>query len=94
MVLDLPMLHLGTKSIPAWLSSLKCRRLCHHASVHFRHHLQCIRGWTIVGKKDVCPVCLEKVDLRALYSDRPWETRNLSWWGCYSTVVGCAPPML
>ncbi|GAB4824246.1 hypothetical protein N2152v2_011292 [Parachlorella kessleri] len=36
-------------------------------------------GWTIVGKKDVCPACYEKVDLRALYSDRPWETRNLSW---------------
>lgn len=42
-------------------------------------HEECIRGWTIVGKKDVCPACYEKVDLRALYSDRPWETRNLSW---------------
>lgn len=42
-------------------------------------HSGCIRGWTIVGKKDSCPVCCEKVDLRSLYSDRPWETRNLSW---------------
>jgi len=42
-------------------------------------HSGCIRGWTIVGKKDLCPVCCEKVDLRSLYSDRPWETRNLSW---------------
>eukprot|EP00983_Pelagomonas_calceolata_P050026 1141768-Pelagomonas_calceolata.AAC.4 len=24
-------------------------------------------------------VCSEKVDLRSLYSDRPWETRNLTW---------------
>ncbi len=32
-----------------------------------------------VGKKDTCPVCNEKVDMRALYSDRPWETRNLTW---------------
>lgn len=42
-------------------------------------HDQCIRGWTLVGKKDSCPVCLEKVDLRALYADRPWDTRNLTW---------------
>ena len=42
-------------------------------------HDQCIRGWTLVGKKDTCPVCLEKVDLRALYADRPWDTRNLTW---------------
>jgi hypothetical protein len=46
---------------------------------HSFHEL-CIRGWTIVGKKDVCPVCNEKVDLRHLYADRPWETQNLSWW--------------
>eukprot|EP00195_Chlamydomonas_chlamydogama_P012155 CAMPEP_0202897870 /NCGR_PEP_ID=MMETSP1392-20130828/6528_1 /ASSEMBLY_ACC=CAM_ASM_000868 /TAXON_ID=225041 /ORGANISM="Chlamydomonas chlamydogama, Strain SAG 11-48b" /LENGTH=379 /DNA_ID=CAMNT_0049583633 /DNA_START=134 /DNA_END=1273 /DNA_ORIENTATION=- len=45
---------------------------------HCFHDL-CIRGWTMVGKKDTCPVCLEKVDLRNLYADRPWETRNLTW---------------
>lgn len=42
-------------------------------------HEECIRGWTIVGKKDTCPTCAEKVDLRSLYADRPWETNNLSW---------------
>ncbi|KAK9815596.1 hypothetical protein WJX72_006534 [[Myrmecia] bisecta] len=42
-------------------------------------HEQCIRGWTIVGKKDTCPTCLEKVDLRDLYANRPWETTNLTW---------------
>jgi RING finger protein 121 len=47
---------------------------------HCFHDL-CIRGWTMVGKKDTCPVCNEKVDLKSLYSDRPWETRNLTWWG-------------
>eukprot|EP00798_Chlamydomonas_sp_ICE-L_P023183 gene23183-30395_t len=36
-------------------------------------------GWTMVGKKDICPHCHEKVDMRELYSDRPWETRNLTW---------------
>lgn len=45
---------------------------------HCFHEL-CIRGWTIVGKKDVCPVCLEKVDMRGLYADKPWDTQNLSW---------------
>lgn len=47
---------------------------CHHL-----FHPLCIRGWTLVGKKSVCPVCLEKVDLKDLFADRPWETRNLSW---------------
>lgn len=45
---------------------------------HCFHEL-CIRGWTVVGKKDSCPCCLEKVDLRDLYAQRPWETKNLSW---------------
>jgi hypothetical protein len=55
------------------------------ACKHCFHEL-CIRGWTIVGKKDVCPVCLEKVDMRDLYADKPWETQNLSWCG---SCVGC-----
>lgn len=42
-------------------------------------HEFCIRGWTLVGKKDVCPTCGEKVDLNALYVNRPWETSNLTW---------------
>jgi RING finger protein 121/175 len=45
---------------------------------HCFHDL-CIRGWTVVGKKDVCPTCNEKVDMRALNADKPWETNNLSW---------------
>lgn len=48
------------------------------ACKHCFHDL-CVRGWTMVGKKDVCPVCLEKVDLREFTADRPWETRNLNW---------------
>ena len=37
------------------------------------------RGWTLIGKKDICPICGEKVDLKALYVNRPWETTNLTW---------------
>lgn len=33
----------------------------------------------MIGKKDICPVCGEKVDLKALYN-RPWETTNLAWY--------------
>ncbi|MEW5303753.1 MAG: hypothetical protein WDW36_006413 [Sanguina aurantia] len=47
---------------------------CNHS-----FHDLCIRGWTVVGKKDTCPTCCEKVDLGKLYADRPWETRNLTW---------------
>ena len=35
-------------------------------------HEFCIRGWCIVGKKQTCPYCKEKVDLRRLV-DSPWE---------------------
>lgn len=42
-------------------------------------HGTCVRGWCVVGKKDTCPCCREKVDLRAVFAGRPWETRNLSW---------------
>ena len=36
-------------------------------------------GWTIVGKKDTCPVCMEKVDLCSVFADCPWDTRNITW---------------
>jgi len=42
-------------------------------------HGTCLRGWCVVGKKDTCPACREKVDLRAIFAGRPWETRNLQW---------------
>ncbi|PSC69567.1 RING finger 121 [Micractinium conductrix] len=42
-------------------------------------HLECIRGWCIIGKKDTCPTCWEKVDLKSVFANKPWETTNLSW---------------
>ncbi|KAM6220445.1 RING finger protein 175 [Rhynchocyon petersi] len=35
-------------------------------------HEFCIRGWCIVGKKQTCPYCKEKVDLKRMISN-PWE---------------------
>uniref|UniRef100_A0A6B2LCV8 RING-type domain-containing protein n=1 Tax=Arcella intermedia TaxID=1963864 RepID=A0A6B2LCV8_9EUKA len=48
-------------------------------------HSWCIRGWTIVGKKDVCPICCEKVNLSSTFVN-PWEKQSI-WWGNILDVV-------
>jgi len=42
----------------------------------FRFHEFCIRGWCVVGKKQTCPYCKEKVDLKRMFSN-PWEKPHL-----------------
>ncbi|XP_066257203.1 E3 ubiquitin ligase Rnf121 [Euwallacea similis] len=39
-------------------------------------HEFCIRGWCIVGKKQTCPYCKEKVDLQKMFSN-PWEKPHM-----------------
>lgn len=39
-------------------------------------HEFCIRGWCIVGKKQTCPYCKEKVDLKQIFSN-PWEKPHM-----------------
>lgn len=34
---------------------------------NFRFHEFCIRGWCIIGKKQICPYCREKVDLERMF---------------------------
>ncbi|XP_022242231.1 RING finger protein 121-like isoform X2 [Limulus polyphemus] len=41
------------------------------ACEHIFHEF-CIRGWCIVGKKQTCPYCKEKVDLKRMFCN-PWE---------------------
>ena len=41
-------------------------------------HEFCLRGWMIVGKKDTCPYCNEKCDMRALKLS-PWDNHSLTW---------------
>ncbi|GBG34244.1 RING finger protein 121 [Hondaea fermentalgiana] len=41
-------------------------------------HEHCLRGWAIVGKKDTCALCSEKVDLKALIPEHPWNSRRMS----------------
>lgn len=43
-----------------------------------RFHEECIRGWTIVGKKDICAFCGEKVNLSHLRTN-PWNTQTVAW---------------
>ena len=45
----------------------------------FRFHEGCIRGWVIVGKKETCPYCSEKVTYKPSLLRNPWETQNLMW---------------
>ncbi|KAL3319472.1 hypothetical protein Ciccas_001865 [Cichlidogyrus casuarinus] len=39
-------------------------------------HEKCIRGWCIIGKKDICPYCKEKVDLRHTFTN-PWQKPHI-----------------
>lgn len=55
----------------------------------FRFHEFCIRGWCIVGKKQTCPYCKEKVDLKRMFpSPYPFLPQNNSWfYQCISWSV-------
>merc|ERR1712176_1560170 len=33
-----------------------------------RFHGFCIRGWIMIGKRDVCPICKEKVNLKGIFA--------------------------
>ncbi|CAH8494034.1 unnamed protein product [Schistosoma turkestanicum] len=53
-------------------SSEKIHRLnCSHVFHDF-----CIRGWCIIGKKDTCPYCSEKVNLKQTFTN-PWDKPHL-----------------
>lgn len=71
---DSPLAALPGHQEPVRASERTVQLQCKH-----NFHEFCIRGWTLVGKKDMCPCCMEKVDLKALYADKPWETTNLLW---------------
>jgi RING finger protein 121/175 len=47
-------------------------------SCDHQFHELCIRGWAIVGKKDVCPYCAEKVQLKWKLTN-PWEAHKHTW---------------
>ena len=43
-----------------------------------RFHGFCIRGWIMIGKRDVCPVCKEKVSLKGIFAN-PWQKQDRMW---------------
>eukprot|EP00899_Mesostigma_viride_P018973 jgi/Mesvir1/27077/Mv20768-RA.1 len=47
-------------------------------SCKHRFHDFCIRGWTFVGKRDTCPYCKEKVEIKSMFTN-PWETQSVLW---------------
>mmetsp|Transcript_23159 Transcript_23159/g.58720 ORF Transcript_23159/g.58720 Transcript_23159/m.58720 type:complete len:208 (-) Transcript_23159:391-1014(-) len=46
---------------------------CNH-----KFHSSCIRGWALLGKMSMCPLCKEEVDMRAVLV-QPWEFRSQLW---------------
>jgi RING finger protein 121 len=48
-------------------------------SCDHRFHEGCIRGWIIVGKKETCPYCSEKVTYKTSLLKNPWETQSIMW---------------
>jgi RING finger protein 121 len=58
-----------------------------------RFHEFCIRGWCIVGKKQTCPYCKEKVDLKRLFPN-PWEVCSIRFIEYLMIVFDIEPHML
>jgi RING finger protein 121 len=56
-----------SRSVTEKSYELDCRHIFHES---------CIRGWCLVGKKDMCPYCKEKVALKR-FSTNPWDTQQL-----------------
>ena len=46
-----------------------CRRVILKLRLFYRFHEFCIRGWCIVGKRQTCPYCKEKVDLKRMFKN-------------------------
>ncbi|XP_015781494.1 RING finger protein 121 [Tetranychus urticae] len=46
---------------------------CFTLSCGHKYHEYCIYGWCLVGKKQVCPFCREKVDTQKLFSSLPFQ---------------------
>ena len=42
-------------------------------------HSYCLRGWTIIGKRDTCPSCSEKVNVRDVVGRAPWDQTAVAW---------------
>ncbi len=50
-----------------------------------RYHEACVRGWTLVGKKNTCPACGEKVQYERL-NVHPWQRTSELWATCLDAM--------
>ncbi|KAI8923819.1 hypothetical protein BC831DRAFT_469002 [Entophlyctis helioformis] len=66
-------------------STIKSNEPIHTLNCNHTYHEQCIRGWTIIGKKDSCPYCKEKVDLND-FKKNPWDTTQQMYLGLLDTL--------
>ena len=44
---------------------------------HYFHSF-CIRGWIMIGKRNVCPICQEKVEMSGIFAN-PWHKQDRMW---------------
>jgi RING finger protein 121 len=42
-------------------------------------HDECIRGWSVLGKRNVCPTCNERCDTSSLLKSTPWAKSSETW---------------
>lgn len=65
-----------TKNNPSsqvWRKTIKLKECSHE------FHDECIRGWTVLGKRGLCPSCDERCDLTFLSESSPWQKGSESW---------------
>jgi len=62
--------HVGGEAPIEKTVQLNCKHLFHEF---------CIRGWTIVGKKDTCPYCHEKVNIKEVLGNPKWQRNSILW---------------
>jgi RING finger protein 121 len=51
-----------------------CELSCKH-----QFHERCLRGWTMIGKKNTCPFCSEKVEDLTRVFKNPWDRPGIMW---------------
>lgn len=65
-------------------------------SCNHEFHDFCIRGWCLIGKKNICPLCREKVNLSETFT-RPWDKVDVMYGSFLDTFryfAGWMPAMI
>ncbi|ORX54977.1 hypothetical protein DM01DRAFT_319030 [Hesseltinella vesiculosa] len=65
----------SASSVPLGQEQMFADDAVHQLACKHVFHEKCIRGWCLVGKKDICPYCKEKVDLKQ-FKKNPWDTQQ------------------